>query len=213
MFGNSNDKAKILKNVINFFLEIAYIQVFSFFTNKTWTYQPCGWVCSESEAKKRDQGGGAVHQDSCLERVRQREDDTFDFWYPSLVWHFDDKLIELKQVNERLPARASKPRRAWIWRIRGCSRSWWGYWWCPSTRGGRSQTQRWGLTPCCCQSCDQWQTYSILGVSVFCSESCFHNFRYTRKVGDKNLPIRRNVVDGAKPIKSRPAWNKVFKRG
>ena len=35
MVGENDDKAKVLKNVINFLLEIAFIQVFSFFTNKT----------------------------------------------------------------------------------------------------------------------------------------------------------------------------------
>ena len=41
------------------------------------------------------------------------------------------------------------------------------------------------------------------GSFCVCSESCFLELCYI-KFGDKNLPIRRKVVDGAKPIKSSP---------
>ena len=76
-----------------------------------------------------------------------------------------------------------------------CLRGHWSpTWWCRAGRGGRSPRQRWELRPSCCPRCVQWQTFFQDYIS-----KCFM-FGSLRE----NLPIRRNIVDGAKPIKRRP---------
>ena len=76
-----------------------------------------------------------------------------------------------------------------------CLRGHWSpTWWCRAGRGGRSPRQRWELRPSCCPRCVQWQTFFQDYLS-----KCF-TFGSLRE----NLPIRRNIVDGEKPIKRRP---------
>ena len=87
-----------------------------------------------------------------------------------------------KSGKSRYPGISPDPAGAW-----SCYT-----WWCLSTQGARSRTQRSEQRPSCCQRCDPSQTFSRTWRVV------------SRLTKIDNLPMRRKIVEGAKPMRSNP---------